>query len=175
MREINSLKTEDSKLAVEEVIRILDREKQRKDSLELKASSLLNSVTIVIIILVSVMGFILSTSAIKNSTFFSFYILGIVLLTFTMILLICVLRTKSYIDPFQTENIDEIRLILKNNPHKLTTMIIKEYTKSFVIAFTNNNNKVRTLKFAEISLILGNVFVIIAIIILLSLTILNLV
>lgn len=58
MPEKENSKTDDSRLAIEEVIRILNREKERKDSLELKASSLLNSVTIVIIILVSVMGFI---------------------------------------------------------------------------------------------------------------------
>jgi hypothetical protein len=175
MPEKENLKSDDSSLALAEVVRILNREKERKDSLESKASSLLNSVTIVITILVSAMGFILSTSAIKNSTFFSFYIIGIALLTFTMIQLIWVLRTKSYVDPFQTENIDEVRLKLEYNHSILTKMIIKEYSKSFVIAFTNNNNKVKTLKFAEFSLILGTVLVIISIIILLSLSALNLI
>jgi hypothetical protein len=92
-----------------------------------------------------------------------------------MMLLILTLRTKGYVDPFETEDVDEIRFTFENNSNILKKRIVKEYTKCFVIAFTNNNNKVKFLKFAECTLTTGTVLVIISIIVLISLKIMNLI
>ena len=124
----NRLDDVDSNLIIEESVRILEREKQRKDSIEIKASTLLNTVTLVITILVSVIGFILSTSAVKNPLFFIFYVVGIIFLTISMMLLILTLRTKGYMDPFETEDIDKIRYIFKNDSNTFKKRIIQEYT-----------------------------------------------
>lgn len=164
-----------SNLIIEESVRILNREKQRKDNLETKASTLLNTVTLVITILISVIGFIISSSAVKNPLFFIFYVLGIIFLTITMMTLLLAVRTKGYVDPFVTEDVDEIRFNFKNNDNKLRKHIVQEYTKCFVIAFTNNNNKVKFLKLAECTLTTGTIFVILSIIILISLKVMNII
>jgi predicted nucleic acid-binding Zn ribbon protein len=157
-----------SDLAVEECVRIFDREKKRKDTLEAKASTLLNTVTLVITILISVIGVILSTSIIKNPLFFGFDIFGIISLTICMILLIWVLRTKGYIDPFETDNIDQLRPNFEGKGSELKKQVIKEYTKCFVADFTYNNRKVKFLKYADVSLIIGISLVITSILVLMG-------
>lgn len=144
-----------SSIALEECIRSYEREIARKNSLESKASTLLNTSAIVVTILNSFIAIIISKIIILDNVviLIALNILALIFILFSIFMSFDVLKIQNYFTPFKLDDPNRMNEILEDET--LNNDLLDRYLSIIPQIHLLNNNKVVSLESSRRFLIFG--------------------